>query len=81
MYMNARHKILFLLLGRVQVSRFFFFSAVDIDGLGALDIILELLVQFISAQIKDFMADVIQGPVQLLFNQILLQFPIDPPAP
>jgi len=50
---------------------------VDVGGLGPLDWILEILVDFVDSFLKDWIVDLVEGPLKDLIQSLLDQFPID----
>jgi|ERR1719391_42026 len=54
--------------------------SVDIDGLGPLDWILEILVDAIGNSIKGWLADLIEGPIRDLLQGLLDQYVPDIPS-
>merc|ERR550532_234018 len=55
------------------------FISVDIDGLGPLDWILEILVDFIDEFFRDWIKDLVEGLLRSLLQDLLNNFPPDWP--
>ena len=53
---------------------------VDISGLGPLDWILELLVDFVDSFLKDWIVGLVEGPLRDLIQDLLDQFVPDFPT-